>query len=905
MNQQQNIFYNMVISFFATTRGVLEEKAIDNAISQVRFMPMFSSLTDEEVEQVKKEIKSNFSISLDTGALLEEKGHEKWFLAKKGTLEMKYWERYKKYLLNDSGYSLPVVNSMDDILDTLTDLLGDPTRDIKYSRKGLVIGDVQSGKTGNYLGLIAKAVDSGYKVVVLLTGTIEKLRKQTQERVDLGFVGADSDAMIKNNGKPVGVGIYDPSVRPMVLTSKRSDFRSETAKSLGFDLKNINGPVIFVIKKNSSILNRLNKWLETYNQGGTRKQINEPILVIDDEADNASINTNKEEDKPTAINAQIRDLINRFSKSSYVGFTATPYANIFIDPETTDDMINEDLFPKNYIYSLDSSSNYIGARDVYSENGKAKFMLKKIDEDLNNSHSIANILPLKHKSDFYMICLPSDLRESIRTFMLANVLEDIDGLINSHRSMLINISRFTAVQEIIAVQVRDYVKELQDAFRNYCSLPYDIASNNLHIRDMKDTYDKQYCLLGYEWEDVFAMLSRSNAGVVVQSFNTNNGHDIDYSDYPLGLRIIAIGGMSLSRGLTLEGLVVSYFYRNSRMYDTLMQMGRWFGYRVKYEKLCRIWMSEESIEYYRNISEATDELRKEVKRYENTGLTPLDFGLRVRCDINSLLVTARNKMRSTDKVVCTISFSGITIETPYLYADKDSNLSNYNQIKVMVRDAQDKGCLISGNDKNKVLKDVDSSVIIDFLDSFNVSPLNSRFDCNTISEFIKNYQGPELKKWDIAFASGQSEKYISFDDQNNISQRCVRRIFSLEKLGKIISVSGKKARLGSVGDGKFGLSQEQVKKLEGKISKQSDYFDNVERNPLLVVYSVEPTNCTNANDDEFVKKADQLKNETLFGLGIGIPTLKDHKTQYATYVLTKIAMQQLLGVDDDEVEGDD
>lgn len=903
MNPVQNMFYNMVISFFATTNGVLEESAINSAIDQVKCMPLFASLTDDEVEEVRNEVKTNFSFSLNVGSVLEEKGHEKWFLAKKGSLDMRYWERYKKYLLNDCGYALPVVNKMDDILDTITDLLGDPSRDVTYSRKGLVIGDVQSGKTSNYLGLITKAVDSGYKVIVLLTGTIEKLRKQTQERVDLGFVGVDSDAMLKNNGKPIGAGVYDPAIRPVVLTSKMDDFKSDTAKNLGFDLKHINGPVIFVIKKNSSILKRLNKWLETFNQGGIKKQIDEPILVIDDEADNASVNTNKEEDKPTAINAQIRDLINRFSKSSYVGFTATPYANIFIDPETTEDMKNEDLFPKNYIYSLDAPSNYTGARDVYSESGKAAFMLRTINENTDDPGSIANVLPLKHKSGYYVPCLPEDLKEAIRTYMLANVLEDIAGLKNNHRSMLINVSRFTAVQEDVAVHVRDYVKDLQNACKNYCNLEPSTALKNEFIRELKDTFDLQYEEIDCSWEQVFPELSRSNAGVVVHTFNSNSGHDIDYSDYPYGLRIIAVGGMALSRGLTLEGLVVSYFYRNSKMYDTLMQMGRWFGFRGKYEKFCRIWMAEESIEYYKNISEATDELRKEVKRYENSSLTPLDFGLRVRCDINSLLVTARNKMRTADKVTCTISFSGVTVETPFLYTDDERNATCFNQIKVLLNEAFESGCEMAGDERNRVLKNVDSSHIIDFLETYDISPLNSRFDCKTISDFIKSYKGDELRKWDIAFASGQSDRYVDFG--LGISQRCVKRTFSFENNGKIMTASGKKHRLGSISDGRFGLTQNQIDELSGHVTKQSDYFIDVARNPLLVIYSVEPGECTDGLDEDMKSKAEKLKNQTVFGLGIGIPTLKDHKTQYATYVLTKIAMQQMLGADDDEMEADD
>ena len=260
MNNLQKMLKDMVIVSIANDVDI-EEHSIDTRLNEVKGMPMFAALSEDEVKEVAATIKSEFSIKLDKGILIEEQGHERWFLAKKAQLEMKYWERYKKYLLTDKGFSTKVVNTMDDVLDTLTDLLGDPSRDVYYKRRGLIIGDVQSGKTANYTGLICKGVDAGYKVVVLLTGTIEKLRQQTQQRIDEGFVGSDSDAMMKQQDKGliIGVGKYDSSIRPMVLTSTSDDFKQQNASNLNFDLRNINGSVIFVVKKNSAVLKRLNK----------------------------------------------------------------------------------------------------------------------------------------------------------------------------------------------------------------------------------------------------------------------------------------------------------------------------------------------------------------------------------------------------------------------------------------------------------------------------------------------------------------------------------------------------------------------------------------------------------------------------------------------------------------------
>ena len=911
MNDIEKRFHGLVSSFLAGEPEI-KEQIIDEKIAELRCLPTFSNLSDVEVENVRAEIKSEFSIKLDQGSLIQEKGHEKWFLDKKPLLDMKYWERYKKYLLNDKGFSVKVVNVMDDILDKLTDLLGDSSRDVAYSRRGLIIGDVQSGKTANYLGLICKAVDAGYKVVVLMTGTIEKLRKQTQMRVDEGFVGADSDAMVKmlENGQVIGVGKYDSSIRPMVLTSTADDFKQQNANNLGFDLRNINGPVIFVVKKNSSILKRLNKWLTTFNQNGQQK-IRQSILMLDDEADNASVNTNKDEDTPTAINGQIRDLVSKFEKSSYVGFTATPFANIFIDPDSYDAMLEEDLFPKDYIYSLNAPSNYTGARNIFAEDGNASYMLVEIDDNFRNPQSIEFILPLKHKSSIHVRELPKDLKTAIEAFVLANTMEDLMGLSDNHRSMLINVSRFTAVQEEVSGLVNEYLKNIQSACKLYCKLPTDKALQDIYIKQLKETFEVIYSTVDFEWEEVQTQLYNSCGSIMVQTINQRNGQNLNYDDYPHGLRLIAVGGMSLSRGLTLEGLVISYFYRNSRMYDTLMQMGRWFGYRGKYAELCRIWMSDDSIEWYRYISQATDELREEVKRFEDSGLTPKDFGLRVRSDLTALIVTARNKMRSTEEMECAISFSGVYIDTPEIYADLDKNRRNLESVNSLIKTCMEYGDEYTpkAEEGNQyIIRSVPVQVILEFLNEIEVSPKNEKFNTTAVRRFIKEYRGEELKNWDIAFASGKSEREIVL--YNSTKYHCVSRSFSIENDGKILKMSGSKKHLAGGGDAAAALSKEKVREIKENSQKSNlapnDYFTGVDRNPLLTIFAVELNECRKSESAEQEKKIqEQYLEDYVIGFGIGIPSLSDQETKYVKYVLNKVAKQQIFEDELDFEEDDD
>ena len=911
MNDIEKRFHGLVSSFLAGEPEI-KEQTIDEKIAELRCLPTFSNLSDVEVENVRAEIKSEFSIKLDQGSLIQEKGHEKWFLDKKPLLDMIYWERYKKYLLNDKGFSVKVVNTMDDILDKLTDLLGDPSRDVAYSRRGLIIGDVQSGKTANYLGLICKAVDVGYKVVVLMTGTIEKLRKQTQMRVDEGFVGADSDAMMKmlENGQIIGVGNYDSSIRPMVLTSTADDFKQQNANNLGFDLRNINGPVIFVVKKNSSILKRLNKWLTTFNQNGQQK-IRQSILVIDDEADNASVNTNKDEDSPTAINGQIRDLVSKFEKSSYVGFTATPFANIFIDPDSYDAMLAEDLFPKDYIYSLNAPSNYTGARNIFAEDGDASYMLVEIDDNFRNPQSIEFILPLKHKSSIQVRELPEDLKTAIESFVFVNVMEDLAGLSNNHRSMLINVSRFTAVQEEVSGLVNEYLKDIQGACKLYCKLPSNKALQDTYMKRLKKTFETIYSNVHFAWEEVQTQLYNSCGSIIVQTINQRNGQNLNYDDYPNGLRLIAVGGMSLSRGLTLEGLVISYFYRNSRMYDTLMQMGRWFGYRGKYAKFCRIWMSDDSIEWYRYISQATDELREEVKKFEDSGLTPKDFGLRVRSDLTALIVTARNKMRSTEEMECAISFSGVYIDTPEIYADLDKNRRNLESVNSLIKTCMEYGDEYTpkAEEGNQyIIRNVPAQVILEFLNEIEVSPKNEKFNTTAVRRFIREYRGEELKNWDIAFASGKSEREIVL--YNSTKYHCISRSFSIENDGKILKMSGSKKHLAGGGDAAAALSKEKVREIKENSQKSNlapnDYFTGVDRNPLLTIFAVELNECRKSESAEQEKKIqEQYLKDYVIGFGIGIPSLSDQETKYVKYVLNKVAKQQIFEDELDFEEDDD
>ncbi len=626
---------------------IVDEATIKGYINVFKLL---NPITGDEEEEIIRELHAKLSVRMDRGACIKEKDHISWYYSAKKDISPTFWDRYRTYLVKNEGFNRDVINALDSSTDEMMDLLGNPNSSMDFSRCGLVIGDVQSGKTSTYTALINKAADADYKIIILLTGTIEKLRRQTQGRLDAGFVGLDSTAFTRDKDSVyIGVGNIDPSVSGWAVTSTSSDFNTNAAKQLNGRLSGIKSPILFVLKKNKSVLEKLEQWLRIYNANPIDGKIHSPLLLIDDEADNASVNTKKDDDTPTAINAGIRRLLKLFTRSNYVAFTATPYANIFINPDSTDEMLEDDLFPRDFIYALEAPTNYIGARTIFPDNGKHNYMIK-------NNDDCEFYLPEKHKKDFVPDSeLPLSLREALASFFIANAIRDLRGQQKKHRSMLINISRFIDVQNRICKQVDSYVREIQREVKNYYRTGVD-ALEHEGISFIKLVYDKHFSLLSDEildeeqrftWDEIQLALNDAISPIVVRTVNGGNApKNLNYDECEEeGLRIIAIGGFSLSRGLTLEGLCTSYFHRNSKMYDTLMQMGRWFGYRPHYADVCQVWMTETSVEWYSYISDASDELRREVRRMRDLDLTPKEFGLGVRSDKDALLVTAINKMR--------------------------------------------------------------------------------------------------------------------------------------------------------------------------------------------------------------------------------------------------------------------
>lgn len=721
----------------------ITKDAIDRVVQNIGL------LGEIDREQLRTALLANFEVVIGDASALEDDGHIRWYERKKPDLDFYYWNRYRE-LLQHQGLPNTVIAKMDQTTDRILGLIDDPNRPGNWDRKGLVLGHVQSGKTSNYLGLVNKAADAGYRVIIIIAGVHNALRNQTQHRTDQGFIGLDSTNIGKPGGKKhIGVGLLNSNRTAGSFTSTQGDFNKATANKVNFPLTNSNEPIVFVIKKNTKIIRILIDWLQHYSGTGSAQRIDLPLLLIDDEADNASINTSKP-GEVSRINRQIRELLSVFTRSAYIGYTATPFANIFIDPDNDDELLGQDLFPRDFIVSLEAPNNYVGPAKVFTDEG-VHSPVRSIDDHWN-------LIPSSHKKDLSPDQLPESLKTAIRSFILARAIRIRRGDGNQHSSMLINPSPYVAVQQRVSDLVLEYVSNMQNGIRVYGGKTSEQGKKYPLFGELFSTWKAEFSDLEIGWDDIYPHLREAVDPVQVTDINSKSSGRLNYTeavDSPI--HVIAIGGYSLSRGLTLEGLTTSYIIRNSRSYDTLFQMGRWFGYRPHYEDICRIWMTEQMVGWYEHISESVEELRADLRRMEQVGARPIDFGLRVRSHPEFLTVTARNKMGASETITASLSLDGKAVETSKLsWKQEDLGANRDYAIQLAEELISEKGppSQIGGT---HLWTGVDSELVEKFLNLWKnpAQALNS--DPDLVLKFIrarKDVLG--LATWDIAFTGRNS-----------------------------------------------------------------------------------------------------------------------------------------------------
>jgi hypothetical protein len=663
-----------------------------------------------------------------------------------------------------------------------------------------------------------------YKVIIIIAGTISSLRRQTQERIDSGYIGRNSSAFIRENeNRIIGVGKYKTNTDIYSLTSSyyqsgdEGDFNQKIATRLNIPIgKN---PVVFVIKKNKSILENLIDWFSKDVNAklidGTPKLFDVPALIIDDEADSASVNASRDINDIKTINRLIRTLLNIFNQNTFVGYTATPYANLFISQDHNEELttivkgkqykIGEDLFPSDFIINIKAPTNYIGAAKVFGyENNNPASNKEPLDifRNIDDAHPIfkVDVLPLRqnarwdnhdivaYSQDRLPEYLPQSLETAIKSFILTCAIRRVRGHESKHNSMLVHVALLVRWIDRVAYLVNEKTKEYQNAIQ---------SEDETLLKELKKIYETDFLpttrnvlenldytdirIEEHNWEDVKKEIKPAALKIDVRSVHgtrstTNleyhNIQEIDYSRYEKegkSLYVIAVGGSRLSRGITLEGLSVSYYIRTTRMYDSLMQMGRWFGYRPGYVDLCRLYTTNQIFEWFNHITMATEEMRNDFDEMTATHQRPKDFRLKVRNHHGLLTITSLNKLYFSEDIE--ISFSGENPQTYCLLKTKTAIENNFNALKFLIATIglpikENRTEASKGNVKYLFYPRSNVDSICTFMDTFKID--QPSINNATLSEYIRTQaRNNRITEWSICIVSNTDEKVFINRYENN------------------------------------------------------------------------------------------------------------------------------------------
>ncbi|MDO9486379.1 MAG: Z1 domain-containing protein [Actinomycetota bacterium] len=626
-----------------------------------------------------------------------------------------FWPDLENSLLSDLSWAA-AVPSLDEASTDIVSLLADP-HSPKIQTRGLVVGFVQSGKTANFTASIAKAADAGYRLFIVLSGVHNSLRRQTQLRID-------HDLIDRHPARWVG------------LTDEQRDF-GKPIKALPL-LASPELRLIAVVKKNVSRLTLLRDWLkDAQKHGGLDSS---PILIIDDEADQASPNAakNPELDR-TRINERISELL-ALPRVAYVGYTATPFANVLVNPADA-----KDIYPRTFIYSLPKPSTYFGARELFGQavsedeaeaQDEPHDMFRVVPDDEAERHSLARV---RDEGPEITPCLA----EAIAWFILATSARRVRSGIAKHSSMLIHTTVRVEPQLSYIAPIRAYVKKLGE----------DVAQGRFEVlrllweSECEREPASRHEVAALLFDEISPALAATIDGLKVLADNGQSVDRLIYDDEPA--TVIAVGGNTLSRGLTLEGLVSSYFLRSSGTYDTLLQMGRWFGYRPGYGDLPRIWTTKQLADEFEFLADVEDSIRTEIERYQTVdGASPLNLPVRIALHPR-MQATAKAKMYFAVKG--DPSYSAQRPQTTY-FDDRDEEVIDENQsaVRSLIESVKALDIVEDQQVGRVVLHDVPVQLINAFVESYRFHE-DSEINSKLIAKYIEGQRAAGvLESWNVA-----------------------------------------------------------------------------------------------------------------------------------------------------------
>lgn len=682
-----------------------------------------------------------------------------------------FYQRHKHFLL-DNVYKnkREIVDSLDYETDQIIKKFPKPSDHDFFNKKGLVVGYVQSGKTANFTHLISKAASIGYRFVIVLAGMTDTLRMQTQFRLDKELIGRNSSAL--PNVETIKWLRGEEKFLPLTqLPDKRvkkdnGDF-TPPSFNFSFHFEGTTDVTIVVVKKLArngslqfqSVLGSLINWVESAYDKETIKKV--PVLIIDDEADQASIDSTDEDSDPTVINHAIRKLISLFPKSVYVGYTATPFANVFINP-ANEYMGLEDLYPKDFIYALPEPEEYFGSNKFFGIKNKDN-ELALIEHLEDNEKSIINDEEQE---------ITSNLKNAINTFIYSSIIRKFRGN-DKHCGMMIHTDHRNFYHNTVYSKVKEYLFSLKcddSIFEDYNSF-----KNKSQIIGRLQGIVNEYPEFNFnqfkaEFDIILNYLIQQNGSKTSNIKVINSREDkLDYLNEELKY-LICIGGNIMSRGVTIEGLSTTYYLRDTLKYDTLLQMGRWFGYRKGYEDVLRIFTTQSIADNFEFVMAVEDDLRNEINRYIEEGLTPIDFAPKVR---------AHMRMHPTAKMgnsSLTKSYSQQTVQT--IYFDRNLSILNYNyQIgKNLIEKYNHKFNTTVNYDYKYIAANSNINDLLEFIKSYKYS-IYSSFDVNDILKYIeKRVTHGEINDFDLLISGIKQVKENSIKTEfSNISVNPVKR----------------------------------------------------------------------------------------------------------------------------------
>lgn len=765
----------------------------------------------------------------------------------------RHWPALSAYLTDVKGWK-DSIESLDDSSSEIVSLLANPAED-KFRCRGLVVGYVQSGKTANMTAVIAKSVDAGYNLVILLGGVTNKLRAQTQRRIESDVV---------NRHRHLWLTYTDDSDDGDFVKPKNGQFTMPLE----------GGAQLAVIKKESHRLERL---LTTAKATSRQTLHRLKVLIIDDECDQASINSAADEEEMTKINEAIRRIIHAFPAVSYVGYTATPFANVFINPFPVRKDELDDLYPEDFITALPRPDGYFGTREVFGPSGISaddehdgdygKSMLRHIPPQ-----EVAKLTPGgKNQYKTFAPAMTVQLEHALVWFLITCAIRRGRNQL-SHMTMLIHTSSYVAQHENMATLISAWLK-----------------GNSADIRNLGGR-------MGMLFDQVFASETRrvpleyplatgnfrtdlsSYLGDVLDALEVavENGYSDERLDFTKGQKTyIVIGGSVLARGLTLEGLCVSFFLRTSRQYDTLLQMGRWFGFRHGYEDLPRLWTTSDLISNFRSLAQVEEEIRREIAVYKSAEVTPIDFAVKVR-EIPGLAITSAAKMRHAYKT--SISFDGRHLQTIRFDHRKETNWEATEIfVDALIEEMED-------NVHPNVFFGVPAGMVRRFLVDYSIC--DRHLDLN--KSMLLGYLDENLTKlptWNVAVMSSSSRdaSVASLGRFGRVS------LFSRSRLEEPTDYADIKALM-SKGDILVDVPEDE-RTPDGSWEELKSQRSQV---PLLLIYPIDKDSAPSPKSRNRV--ALEAKGN-LIGLGWVFPGAKDRAGAYYSVDLNVPTPEQL---DEDE-----